>query len=110
MPSKAQKEQVPQLLSELVNRENNADTLKLIQRFLNAVQVNGQDVIDCARCLKWVEGVIKGEETRMKEIRGLLPDKDEVIDMTKSPASPEAPPVSQGAVEIQKGEPVLGQA
>lgn len=123
MSQKAPKEQMPGLIAELVNRQSNVHTLTLVQQFLNVVTVQGSEhVMNLARCMKWVEGVINGENTRIGELKNILPDQDTEVklgpeepEVPQAPAEPDEPAEAAqaptvGQVEMQRGEPVLGAA
>lgn len=118
--NKAPKEQIPGLLAELVNREKNVETMRVIEKFLSEKAVMGSDAKVMAQCLVWLDGSARGEETRIKEIKAMLPDQDAEIKMgpeeteekkgaeSPAPEQPAAPAdTAVGQVEIQKGEPVL---
>ena len=111
MSQKATKEQMPAMIAELVNRENNVKTLVLVKQFLEMVAIRGEQAKDLSRCLHWIEGVIQGETTRISDLKEKLPDQDTEIKLgPEEPAEPDQAPsgVSVGGVELQKGEPVLG--
>lgn len=122
MSTKAPKEEIPKLLGELVNRESNVKVMKMITEFLEGSTISGTHARSLGKCLAWMDNAVKGEETRMNEIRGLLPEKDEVIEFGKkeeqastAQPGPEAPPVpaaapAVGGVELSKGSEVLQPA
>jgi hypothetical protein len=120
MPQKAPKEQMPALIAELSNRSQNVKHMKALQKFISQVAVSGADVLELGMAINWLNNVVVGEDARCAEIKGLLPDQDTVIDMTKpeeKPADAPAPhtgtpaeAVSQGAVEMSKGSEVLQPA
>lgn len=86
------KEDPKQLAGEMVGMEHNLETLSLMAKFLSRCTISAADARDMARCLNWIEGMSQGTAARINEIKAKLPK----------------PEVAVGAVEIQKGEPVLG--
>jgi hypothetical protein len=108
MSQKAPKEQMPALIAELTNRSSNVKHMKTLQKFIGQITVSGADVIELGMAINWLNNVIVGEDARCAEIKALLPDKDTEIKLGEAPA--EAPPVSQGAVEMSKGSEVLQPA
>ena len=120
MSQKAPKEDIPKLLSELVNRQKNIEHMKNIVTFMESVSVQGTSAREFGKALMWMDSTIKFEENRIREIKDLLPSESAVIDMTsKDPEEPEIPAegadkgkpaVSQGAVEMTKGSEVLQPA
>lgn len=115
MSQKATKEQMPAMIAEVVNRTNNIESLMVIQKYLFEVSISGAQAMELGRAIAWVKGVLDGEHARVKELKAQLPDQDTEIKMgPEEPEKPEEgadtsqPAVSQGGVELQKGEPVLG--
>lgn len=108
MTEKAPKEKMPALIAEISTRSNNIKHMKSLQGFVNRISVMGSEAIEFGMALNWLNTVIVGEEARCAEIKSMLPDKDTEIDLTK-PEEPK-PAVSQGTVEMSKGEEVLQPA
>ncbi len=104
---KVPKEQIPKLLGELVNRERNIATMKMVEEFLGRLSVSGKEIRDVAQCMQWAEAMAAGEQQRIDEIKAVLPDQSGEIKMGEEPAPDK---VSMGTMEIEKGEPVLGGA
>lgn len=117
----APKEQIPQLLQELLAMEQNIETLSMIEAFLGQLTIKGVgDVKNLSRCLSWVEGMRQGTRSRAEQIKSELPKENMEIKMgpeqpstEPQPAEPEPQPsdaITVGPLEAEKGSPVLGPA